>query len=80
MAGLVEGIVAEMPIVTVEVLDADTLVCSICLKGLLGGNGFGVRIDNFEVDELKSRVMVQNDGCTPVLLFGECPLQEYRKI
>ena len=49
MTCLFEGIVGELPIVTVVVLDSDTVFGSKGLKGAFGGNGFDQRVINLGV-------------------------------
>ena len=49
MARLFEGIVGELPIVTVVVLDSDTVFSSKGLKGAFGGDGFDRQVINLGV-------------------------------
>jgi hypothetical protein len=52
VASFLEGIVVETPVVAVVVLDADTVLGSKGLEGLLGCNSFNGRVVDLKMDEL----------------------------
>jgi hypothetical protein len=52
VASFLEGIVVKMPIVAVVVLDADAVLGSKGLEGLLGGNSFNGRVVDLKMDKL----------------------------
>ncbi len=75
MACLSEGVVVKTSIVTVVMEDLDSMLCSVLLKGKLGGKSFvGLAIE-LEVDKLKATEVVDEDGGALVALLGKFALQ-----
>jgi hypothetical protein len=65
----------KLSIVLVAVLDSDTVLGGILLKGSLGSNRFCGGIVDLEVHELLSGVVVYEDGCIFVALHGKLAFQ-----
>ena len=72
---LFEGVVGKAPVVTMVVLDADSMLGCILFDGLLGKNGLGRRIIDLEMDKLQTGVVVHKNSTSSVPLLGECPLK-----
>ncbi len=75
VACLLEGIVREVPIVAVVVLDPNAMLGSEGLEGAFGGDGFDRRvIDLGGVDVSQATVVVDEDGSAAIALLGKLPL------
>jgi hypothetical protein len=75
VACLFEGLVVEMSVVTVVMEDLDSILCSILLKGILGGESFVGLVIKLEVDKSKAAEVVDKDGGALVALLGKFALQ-----
>ncbi len=75
VACLSEGIVVETSVVAVVMEDLDSMLCSILLKGKLGGKSFVGLVVELEVDKLKAAEVVNKDGGALVALLGKFALQ-----
>jgi hypothetical protein len=73
-AAVLEGIVCKTSIVAMVVEDADAVLLSEVLKGLLGVHGFLGGELRHQMDVLEPGVVVRKDGGRCVALLGECPL------
>ncbi len=62
VACLSEGIVVKTSIVAVVMKDLDSMLCSVLLKGKLGGESFVGLVVKLEVDELKAAEVVNKGG------------------
>ena len=71
MACLPEGIVGEVPIVAVVVLDPNAMLSGKGLEGAFGGNDLDQRVINLEVDVSQATVVVSEDGSTAIALLGK---------
>ncbi len=80
VACLSEGVVVETSVVAVVMEDLDFMLCSILLKGKLGGKSFVGLVVELEVDESKAAEVVNEDGGTLVALLGKFALQLCIKI
>jgi hypothetical protein len=63
-----------MSIITVIVLDADTVLVGKLLKCLLSKNGLTGRFVDLEMHKTQSGVVVHKNGAVSVPLLGACPL------
>jgi hypothetical protein len=68
---LLEGIFSKLSVITVIVLDADTMLGGKLLKCLLGKDGLSGRVVNLEVHETQMGVGVHKNSTVSVLLLGE---------
>ncbi len=75
VACLSEGIVVKTSIVAVVMEDLDSMLCSVLLKGKLGGKIFVGLVIKLEVDESKVAEVVNKDGGALVALLGKFALQ-----
>ncbi len=75
MACLSEGVVVETSIIAVVMEDLDSMLCSILLKGKLGGESFVGLIVKLEVDKSKAAEVVDKDDGALVALLGKFALQ-----
>jgi len=71
LAGLLEGIVVEVPIVAVVVEDLHAVLGDECLEGAFGSESFRGCIVDLEVDEAQAAEVVNEDGGAPVAPLGE---------
>jgi len=71
MAGLLEGVVVEVPVVAVVVEDLHAVLGGECLEGAFGSESFGGCIVDFEVDEAQTAEVVNKNGGAPVAPPGE---------
>jgi hypothetical protein len=71
VARLLESTVMELSVVSMVMLDADTMVGGKLLKCLFGGDGLDGGIVDLKMDKLQWGVVIHEDGGTPVSLFGE---------
>jgi hypothetical protein len=72
MAGLLEGVVMEAPVVAVVVEYPHAVLGGKCLEGAFGSKSFCGCIVNLEVDEAQAAEVVNEDGGAPV-----APLDEF---
>ncbi len=75
VACLSEGVVMERTVVAVVMEDLDSMLCSILLKGELGGKSFVGLVVQLEVDKSKATEAVDKDGGAFVALLGKFALQ-----
>jgi hypothetical protein len=75
VACLSESIVMETSIVAVVMEDLDSMLCSILLKGKLGGESFVGLVIELEVDKSKAAKVVDKDGGALVALLGKFAFQ-----
>ena len=68
---LFEGVVGEVPIVAVIVLDPNAVLSSKGLKGTCCGNGFDQRVINLRIDVSQATEVVEKCGSAAIPLFGE---------
>ncbi len=71
---MLEGNARKLSIITVILLDADTMLGGKLLELLLGKDGLGSRVVDLEIHETQSRVVAYKNSAVSVPLFGECPL------
>ena len=75
VAGLLEGIVVEAPVVAVVVEDLHTFLRTMlggeCLEGAFGSKSFRGCIVDLEVDKAQTAEVVNEDGGAPVAPVGE---------
>ena len=71
VAGLLEGVVVEAPIVAVVVEDLHAVLGGKCLEGAFGSESFRGCIIDLEVDEAQVAEVVNEDGGAPVGPLGE---------
>ena len=64
-----------MPVVSVVVVDANTVLGGELLKSVLGGDSLDGGIIDLVVHKTQSGVMVDKDGLASVALLGEFPFQ-----
>ncbi len=79
MACLSEGVVAKTSVVAVVMEDLDSMLCSVLLKGKLGGESFIGLVVELEVDKSKAAEVVDEDGGALVALLGKFALQLCKK-
>ena len=68
IACLFEGIVGELPVVTVIVLDLNAVLGGKGLKGVFGSDGFNQRVINLRVEVSQATVVVDEDGSAAIAL------------
>jgi hypothetical protein len=71
VACLLEGIVGEVPIVAVVVLDSNSMLGSEGLEGTFGSDGFDQRVIDLGVDVSQATVVVDEDGSAAIALLGK---------
>ena len=72
---MLERIVGKSPIVSVIVLDGDTMIGGIILEGYFGGHGLLGRVIDLEVHKVQTRVVVHKNGAAFVPLLDEFPVR-----
>ncbi len=75
VACLLEGVVVKTSVVAVVMEDLDSMLCSILLKGELGGKCFVGLVIELEVDKSEAAEVVNKDGGAIVALLGKFALQ-----
>ncbi len=75
LAWLLEGVSSKLSVITVILLDADTMLGCKLLKHLLGKDGLCGRVVKLKVHKTQSGVVVYKNSTVSVLLLCECPLQ-----
>ncbi len=73
-AAVLEGVVCKLSVVAVVVEDADAMLLSKVLEGLLGFHGFLGGKFGHQMNVLEPGLVVHEDGGRCVALLGECPL------
>ncbi len=71
VARLLEGVVREVPIVTVVVLDPNAVLGSEGLEGVFSSDGLDQRVINLRVDISQATVVVYKDNSAAILLLGK---------
>ena len=71
VAGLLEGVVVEVPVVAVVVEDLHAVLGGECLEGAFGCESFRGCIIDLEVDEVQVAEVVNEDGGAPIAPLGE---------
>ncbi len=74
VAGLLESVVMEAPVVAVVVEYPHAMLGSECLEGAFGSKSFRGCIVDLEVDEVQVAEVVDEDGGAPVAPLGEFAL------
>ena len=75
VAGLLEGVVVEVPVVAVVVEYLHAVLGSECLEGALASESFRGFIIDLEVGEAQVAEVVDKDGGAPVAPLGEFAYQ-----
>ena len=75
VAGLLEGVVVEAPIVAVVVEDLHAMLGCECLEGMFGSESFRGSIVDLEVDNAQAAEVVDEDGGARVAPLGEFAFQ-----
>ncbi len=74
LACLLEGVASKLSVITVIVLDADTVLGSKPLECLLSKDGHGGGVIDLEMHKMQTGVEIHKNSAVSVPLLGECPL------
>ena len=75
VAGFLEGIVVEVPVVAVVVEDLHAMLGGKCLEGMFGSESFCGCIVDLEVDKAQVAEVLDKDGGAPAAPLGEFAFQ-----